>query len=82
MGKYEIKAIYPSTEDGFVYADVLINDEEEPRKLILPIDTDEAQVVLSDYVTSEETPTVEETIPEVTVEEAPVVELIDVPIEV
>lgn len=66
---YTIQAIYPSTEDGFVYADVLINDEQEPRRLILPADTAEAKTAMENYLLSEQA-----TEPVV---EAPVVELID-----
>lgn len=78
MASYEIKEIYPCTEAGFVYADVLVNDETEPRKLIIPEATADAQTVLADYVTATEntTPIVP---PVVTAE---VTELIDTPIEV
>jgi glycine cleavage system aminomethyltransferase T len=78
MASYEIKDIYPCNEDGFVYADVLINDETEPRKLIIPSTTTEAQIILADYAIAEENATT----PSLPVMEVEVVELIDTPVEV
>jgi len=78
MASYEIKSIEPSSEEGFVYADVLINDEEELRRLIIPEATAEAQAVLEAYVQAEENAP-EPVQPEVVAE---VSELIDTPVEV
>jgi len=78
MASYEIKEVYPCTEDGFVYADVLINDETEPRRLIIPEATENAQTILADYVTAEENAAT----PTPPVVDAEVTELIDTPVEV
>lgn len=78
MATYEIKELYPCTEEGFVYADVIVNDETEPRRLIIPAVTEDAQTVLADYVTAEEN-AVAPTAPTV---DAEVAELIDTPVEV
>ena len=78
MATYEIKELYPCTEDGFVYADVLVNDETEPRRLIIPEATEDAQTVLAEYVTAEENAVA----PPVPVVDAEVTELIDTPVEV
>jgi glycine cleavage system aminomethyltransferase T len=78
MASYEIKEVYPCTEDGFVYADVLVNDETEPRRLIIPEATTEAQTILADYVTAEENAAT----PTPPVVDAEVTELIDTPVEV
>lgn len=51
--KYTIKELYPSDEEGYVYADVLVNNETEPRRLIIPEDTDQAKAVLKDYLKEE-----------------------------
>ena len=78
MAIYEIKELFESPEEGFVYADVIINDETEPRHLIIPEATEEAQTVLETYVQAEEnTP---EPTPSPVVAE--VAELIDTPVEV
>jgi len=78
MASYEIKEVYPCTEEGFVYADVLINDETEPRRLIIPEATENAQTILADYVTAEENAAT----PTPPVVDAEVTELIDTPVEV
>lgn len=78
MATYEIKELYPCTEDGFVYADVLVNDETEPRRLIIPETTEDAQAVLAEYVTAEENAVA----PPAPVVDAEVTELIDTPVEV
>lgn len=78
MSSYEIKELFPSTEEGYIYADVLINDEEEPRRLIIPEATADAQAVLETYVQAEENAP-EPVQPEVVAE---VSELIDTPVEV
>lgn len=78
MASYEIKDLHPCNEEGFVYADVLVNGETEPRRLIIPEITEDAQIILSDYVTAEENVTVTEP----TVTNVPVAELIDTPVEV
>lgn len=67
--KYTIQELYPSDEEGFVYADVLINDEAEPRRLILPEDTNAAKATMKEYLKAESQP-------EATVV-AEVVELVD-----
>lgn len=72
--QYTIQSISPSNEEGYVYADVLINDETEPRRLILPENTEEAQATMEAYLQEEATPE--------PVVEAPVAELIDQTIEV
>lgn len=78
MASYEIKELYPCTEEGFVYADVLVNDETEPRRLIIPEVTEDAQTILADYVTAEENAAT----PTPPVINAEVAELIDTPVEV
>jgi hypothetical protein len=78
MASYEIKDLYPCDEEGFVYADVLVNDETEPRRLIIPSKTEEAQTILADYVTAEENAVT----PVLPVVEVEVAELIDTPVEV
>lgn len=78
MASYEIKDLYPCDEEGFVYADVLVNDETKPRRLIIPSTTEEAQTVLADYVTAEENAAA----PTPPVVEVEVAELIDTPVEV
>ena len=54
MGTFIIKQVYPSNEEGFVYADVQINDEEEVRKLILPENSDEARAKMEEYLANED----------------------------
>jgi len=54
MGTYVIKELYQSNEDGYVYADVLINDESEPRRLIIPESIEEAKIILENYLNAEE----------------------------
>lgn len=76
MPSYTITNIEDSGEDGFVYADVIINDETEPRRLIIPEATDEAQAVLANYVQAEENVQLPVKIV------AEVKELIDIPQEV
>lgn len=78
MTTYEIKELYPCTEEGFVYADVLVNDETEPRRLIIPEATEDAQTILAEYMTAEENAVT----PAVPVVDAEVSELIDTPVEV
>jgi glycine cleavage system aminomethyltransferase T len=78
MASYEIKEVYPCTEEGFVYADVIVNDETEPRRLIIPEATENAQTILADYVTAEENAAT----PTPPVVDAEVTELIDTPVEV
>lgn len=78
MTTYEIKELFPCTEDGFIYADVLINDETEPRRLIIPEATEDAQIILAEYVLAEENAVT----PVAPVIDAPVSELIDTPVEV
>lgn len=69
MATYTITNIEPSSEDGFVYADVLVNKETEPRRLILPEDTVNAKAAMKAYLQQEEEPE--------PVVEAQVVELLD-----
>lgn len=78
MATYEIKEIYPCGEEGYVYADVLVNDDTEPRRLIIPEATGNAQVVMSRYMAAEENAV----IPIEPVVDAEVIELIDTPVEV
>ena len=78
MATYEINEIYPCGEEGYVYADVLVNDDTEPRRLIIPEATGNAQVVMSRYMAAEENAV----IPIEPVVDAEVIELIDTPVEV
>lgn len=58
MSTYTIINTYESNEQGYVYADVLINDEVEPRKLILPDDPKIAQNKMADYLYNEDNPVI------------------------
>jgi len=55
MANYTITNLENSNEEGYVYADVIINDETESRRLIIPEATAEAELVLADYAINEET---------------------------
>jgi glycine cleavage system aminomethyltransferase T len=59
MGIYKIIQTYPCNENGYVYVDALINDEEVPRRLILPDDPSAAQDKMLAYLDAEnDTPVV------------------------
>ena len=75
MGTYVIKELFPSSEDGYVYADVLINDEVEPRRLIIPESIDDAKITLENYLNAEENLPVP-TIPQVNAEVSALVDQI------
>jgi hypothetical protein len=55
MANYTITNLENSNEGGYVYADVLFNEQTEPIRLIIPETTAEAELVLADYAINEET---------------------------
>ena len=55
MANYTITNLENSNEEGYVYADVIINDETKSRRLIIPEGTAAAEAVLAEYATNEET---------------------------
>lgn len=50
MANYTIVSTEPSNEKGFVYVDVLVNSDTEPRRLILPADPALAEGAMATYL--------------------------------